>query len=49
MCMDFYGPYMVRYMVSKFGQPGRAILYPASINHVKYSYRIECMLKSDLS
>ena len=24
--MDFYGPYMVRFMVSKFGQPGQVNL-----------------------
>ena len=23
--MDFYGPYMVRFMVRKFGQPGYVI------------------------
>ena len=23
ICMDCYGPYIVRFMVSKFGQPGK--------------------------
>ena len=26
--MDFYGPYMVRFMVSKFGQPGDSAKSP---------------------